>query len=238
MKSLLLLACLFLPFSFLAQTESVVNRERLEQLALLANSLLVLEVPAEDNKKEGGIKTRFDSGEPGAFLSKGLLKAAEIQALREAFIQEYTLSEVYFYQQKDSSDHIRSLPVKVTDRAGNVVTLDESLLANRTLFLAFVVWEPHADPGTYYRYRESDGTYRIKKKNRREFEKALKAFDPEVLPEGGLVIRRFSPKVKAVSKNRDLVTDFRYRSRLHKSLPPEERYREAVRGLMQRTRLR
>lgn len=219
-----------------AQTESVVNRERLEQLALLKNSLLVVEVPAEDMQKAGGIKTRFDSGEPGAFLSKGYLKAAEIASLKRAFIEEYSISEVYFYMQKDSSDRLHTLPCTVVDKDGNELVLDQQLLDGRELFLAFVVWEPHADPGTYFRYKNDEGTYRVKEKNRREFEKALKAFDPEVLPEGGLVIRRFAPKVNVISKKRDLVTDFRYRSRLHKSLSPEERYREAVKGLVQRMR--
>ncbi len=92
MRSIVVTALLTVALYCPAQTESIISRERREQQSLLENSLLVVEVPLQDARKEGGIKTRFDTVEPGGFISQGCLKAAEIAALKNAFAKEYPIS--------------------------------------------------------------------------------------------------------------------------------------------------
>lgn len=216
----LFLMCLFLTFNYLkirAQVNSIVILEYAKQITALKNGILIVELPPV---VEPGIRTNK------SVITSGSRSAEEVNSIKESFIKKYHFSKFYFYNKEEQLDKFLANISTVEDVSGNKIVLNN--LDIDVLFIAEYVDDHIDQPECYYLKNGKPGKAKASPASSNDFSKESSLYNPEILVEGGIIIRRYSPSIRAINKKKSLVSDFIYKRRVHLTLPVSERFTECV----------
>ncbi|GEM_PF-6175945 len=207
-----------------AQVQSVVEREYYSQVAALKNGILIVQLPKALSNT--GIRTRNEAPE-----TQNNLSSEDLRSMRTAFDKIYVFSEIYFYQMQNENDVFIDQFNRLETSSTEIITLKNE--SGKELFIAEYVFSHVSRKECYISKRNSKSKVKESKTEYSDFRKASSLYDPELLIEGGIIISRLNPKFRNLNKRKDLVSDFIFKSRLHKTLASTERFEDCIRYLQE-----